>query len=165
MWSVIRWLVLRLAALRWLYKLGGLAFLLPLALFLKTIGLPLLIILAVLAIPVLILLLLFGLPIFLVMIFGSMVVGVLGFVLTIGLAAVKIGLLVVLPLWLMWMIGSKAYAWSCKRRGGGDSGGDSGGDPRGHASGGGGDTGPTSTPSDAGTGPSGASAADGFDAA
>lgn len=161
MWSVIRWLVMRLAALRWLYKLGGLAFLLPLALFLKTIGLPLLIILGVLAIPVLILLLLFGLPIFLVMIVSSMVVGFLGFVLTIGMAAVKIGLLVVLPLWLMWMIGSKVYAWSCKRGGGGDSGGYGGG----HASGGGGDTGPSSTPTDPGPGPSSASAADGFDAA
>ncbi|MEP6495986.1 MAG: hypothetical protein ABJF01_25120 [bacterium] len=121
MWSAIRWLVLRFAALRWLFKLGGLAFLLPIALFLKSIGLPLLIVLAVLAIPVLLLLLLFGLPIFLVMIFGSMVMGILGFVLTLGLAAVKIGLLVVLPIWIMWMICSKTLAWSRKR--GGDSGG------------------------------------------
>ena len=30
MWSAIRWLVLRIAAIRWLFKLGGLAFLLPL---------------------------------------------------------------------------------------------------------------------------------------
>lgn len=151
MWSVIRWLVMRLAALRWLYKLGGLAFLLPLAMFLKTIGLPLLIILGVLAIPVLILLLLFGLPIFLVMLFGSMVVGFLGFVLTIGMAAVKIGLLVVLPIWIMWTIGSKLYGWSCKR-GKGDSGDGDLGDK--------GDTGggPTSTPTDSTTGSTGGSA-------
>ena len=42
MWSAIRWLVLRFAALRWLFKLGGLGLLLPIALLLKTIGLPLL---------------------------------------------------------------------------------------------------------------------------
>jgi hypothetical protein len=165
MWSVIRWLVMRLAALRWLYKLGGLAFLLPLAMFLKTIGLPLLIILGVLAIPVLILLLLFGLPIFLVMLFGSMVVGFLGFVLTIGMAAVKIGLLVVLPLWIMWTIGSKLYGWSCKR-GKGDSGDDEYGG-KGDAGG----TGPSSSPTDSAsgttgsTGSTGTSSAGGFDPA
>ena len=68
MWSAIRWLVLRIAAIRWLFKLGGLAFLLPLALLLKTIGLPLLGVLAVVGDPgLLILLFLFGLPIFLVL--------------------------------------------------------------------------------------------------
>src|ERR1044072_4914395 len=99
MWSVIRWLVLRIAAIRWLFKLGGLAFLLPLALLLKTIGLPLLGVVAVLALPILIILLLFGLPIFLVFIVGSMLMGLIGMVLTIGVAALKIGLFIVLPIW------------------------------------------------------------------
>jgi len=120
MWSAIRWLVLRIAAIRWLFKLGGLAFLLPLALLLKTIGLPLLAVLAVLALPILILLFLFGLPVFLVFIFGSMFMGLIGMVLTLGLAAVKIALFVVLPLWLAWKVGSKLSCWVFKR-GGDDS--------------------------------------------
>jgi len=111
MWSAIRWLVLRIAAIRWLFKLGGLAFLLPLALLLKTIGLPLLMVLGVLALPVLIILLLFGLPIFLVLIFGSMLMGLIGMVVTIGLAALKIGLFVVLPVWLVWaLVGKMRHA-------------------------------------------------------
>jgi hypothetical protein len=120
MWSAIRWLVVRIAAIRWLFKLGGLAFLLPLALLLKTIGLPILMVLAVLAIPVLVILLLFGLPIFLVFIAGSMLMGLIGTVLTIGMAAVKFGLLVVLPIWLMWTIAGKVWNWG-KRKGGDDS--------------------------------------------
>jgi len=120
MWSALRWLVLRIAAVRWLFKLGGLAFLLPLAaLLLKTIGLPILIVLGVLAIPVLAILFLFGLPIFLVLIVGSMLMGLVGMVLSIGLAAVKIGLFVVLPLWLMWTLAGKIWKWGKKN--GGDS--------------------------------------------
>lgn len=119
MWSAIRWLVLRIAAIRWLFKLGGLAFLLPLALLLKTIGLPLLMVLGVLAVPVLIILLLFGLPIFLVLIFGSMLMGLIGMVLTIGVAAVKIGLFVVLPIWLLWTLIGKMRRG--KKNGGDDS--------------------------------------------
>ena len=120
MWSAIRWLVLRIAAIRWLFKLGGLAFLLPLALLLKTIGLPILMVLAVLAIPVLLLLFLFGLPIFLVLIVGSMLMGLIGTVLTIGVAALKIGLFVVLPIWLMWTLGKKMWSWG-KKKGGDDT--------------------------------------------
>jgi hypothetical protein len=139
MWSAIRWLVLRIAAIRWLFKLGGLAFLLPLALLLKTIGLPLLAILSVLALPILILLFLFGLPVFLVLIFGGMFMGLVGFVLTIGMAAIKIGLFVVLPLWLAWKFASKISGWVFKR-GGDDS------KPNGSAP-------PPSTASDSSTGP------------
>ena len=121
MWSALRWLVLRIAAVRWLFKLGGLAFLLPLAaLLLKTIGLPILMVLGVLAIPVLAILFLFGLPIFLVLIVGSMLMGLVGMVLSIGLAAVKIGLFVVLPIWLMWTLAGKLWQWG-KKKDGGDS--------------------------------------------
>ena len=119
MWSAIRWLVLRIAAIRWLFKLGGLAFLLPLALLLKTIGLPLLAVLSVLALPILILLFLFGLPIFLVFIVGGMLMGLIGVVLTIGIAALKIGLFIVLPIWLLWKVGSKLSCWIFKRGDGG----------------------------------------------
>ena len=126
MWSAIRWLVLRIAAIRWVLKLGGLAFLLPLAaLLLKTIGLPILMVLGVLAIPVLAILFLFGLPIFLVFIVGSMLMGLVGMVLSIGLAAVKIGLFVVLPIWLMWTLAGKIWKWGKKTDGGDSSAADS----------------------------------------
>ena len=126
MWSAIRWLVLRIAAIRWVLKLGGLAFLLPLAaLLLKTIGLPILMVLGVLAIPVLAILFLFGLPIFLVFIVGSMLMGLVGMVLSIGLAAVKIGLFVVLPIWLMWTLAGKIWKWGKKTDGGDSSSADS----------------------------------------
>ena len=121
MWAAIRWLVLRIVAARWLFKLGGLAFLLPLAMLLKTIGLPLLGVLAILALPILVLLFLFGLPIFLVFVAGGLFMGMIGVVLTIGLAAIKIGLFVVLPIWLIWMLFSKLF-----RRGGGTNGGTNG---------------------------------------
>ena len=121
MWSAIRWLVLRIVAARWLFKLGGLAFLLPLAMLLKTIGLPLLGVLAILALPILVLLFLFGLPIFLVFVAGGLFMGMIGMVLTMGLAAIKIGLFVVLPIWLIWKLFSKLF-----RRGGGTNGGTNG---------------------------------------
>lgn len=120
MWSAIRWIVLRLAAIRWLFKLGWLGMLVPIVLLLKTIGLPLLGILSIVAIPLLILLFLFGLPIILVLVFGGLVMGFLGFVLTIGLAAVKIGLFVVLPIWLMVVVGRKLFCWMFKRGDGGN---------------------------------------------
>lgn len=120
MWAAIRWLVLRLAAVRWLFKLSGLALLLPLALVLKTIGLPLLAVLSIVGLPILFLLLIFGLPIFLVLLVGGLVMGVLGVVLTIGIAAVKIGLFVVLPLWLAWAVGSRVYHWIVGGRNGGE---------------------------------------------
>ena len=114
MWSAIRWLVLRLVAARWLFKLSGLALLIPIAMLLKTIGLPLLGVLSVLALPVLILLFVFGLPIFLVLVVGGLFMGILGVVLTMGLVAIKIGLFIVLPVWLVWTLFSKLF----RRRGG-----------------------------------------------
>ena len=146
MWSAIRWLVLRIAAIRWLFKLGGLAFLLPLALLLKTIGLPLLGILSVLALPILILLFLFGLPIFLVFIFGGMLMGLIGLVVTIGVAALKVGLFVVLPIWLVWKLAGKLWGWTCKRNGGRDPGSSDSPPPSSGASGP--STGPISDPLD-----------------
>ncbi len=114
MWSVISRLLLRVAALRWLFKLGGLGLLLPIAFLLKTVGLPLLGVLGVLAVPVLILLFIFGLPIFLVLMVGGMLMALLGVALTVGIAALKLGLFVVLPMWLVWMLVSKI---SCRSRG------------------------------------------------
>lgn len=117
MWSAIRWVVLQLAAIRWLFKLGGLAFLIPIVLLLKAIGLPALAVLSIVAIPLLILLFLFGLPIFLVLMAGGAIMGLLSLVVTIGVAALKIGVFVVLPIWLTW----KLFSWIFRRGNGGSS--------------------------------------------
>lgn len=127
MWSAIRWLVLRIAAVRWLFKLGWLGALIPIALLLKSIGLPLLAILAVVAIPVLMLLFLFGLPIFLVMIVGGAFMGLVSFALMIGLAALKFAIFVVLPIWLIWKLCRTIWHWGSKR--GGDAGPETGSPP------------------------------------
>src|SRR6185503_11570274 len=115
MWSAIQWLVVRIAAIRWFLKLGWLGLLIPIVLLLKTIGIPVLAVLSIIAIPILILLVLFGLPIFLVLIFGGLFIGFLGFVLTIGVAALKIALFVVLPIWLVWKLVTKVFCWGKRR--------------------------------------------------
>jgi len=115
MWSAIRWLVFQLAAIRWIFKLGGLAFLIPIVLLLKAIGLPVLAVLSIVAIPLLILLFLFGLPIFLVLMAGGAIMGLLSLVVTIGVAALKFGIFVVLPIWLTW----KLFSWIFRRGNGG----------------------------------------------
>jgi hypothetical protein len=112
MLSFISRLVVRIAAIRWVFKLGGLGLLLPIALLLKTIGLPVLFVLMVLALPVLALLFLFGLPIILVMVFGGMLMGLMGMVLSIGIAAIKFGLFVILPIWLLWRL----VCWIFRKR-------------------------------------------------
>ena len=117
MWSAIRWIVLRLIALRWFFKLGWLGLLVPIAMILKVIGLPLLAVLSVIALPLLALLFLFGLPIFLVLAVGGLIMGALAFLLVIGVAALKFALFVVLPIWLVWMISSKLLSVVCRRRG------------------------------------------------
>ena len=71
MLAFITRLVAQLAMIRWLFKLGGLALLIPLAALLKTIGLPVLLVLMVVGAPILALLFLFGLPIFAVLAVGG----------------------------------------------------------------------------------------------
>ena len=113
MWSLLKWLAMRLAVVRWLFKvLGGLAVFVPIALLLKTIGLPVLIILGILALPVLFVLFLFGLPIFLVLLVGGMAMGVLFAAMAFGLMALKFAVFVVLPLWLVWRL----FAWMFRGR-------------------------------------------------
>ena len=43
-----------------------------------------------------------------------------GAVLTLGIAAIKIGIFVVLPIWLMLVVGRKLFCWIFKRGNGGD---------------------------------------------
>jgi hypothetical protein len=108
---------MQLAAIRWLFKLGGLALLLPIAALLKAIGIPVLAVLSIVAIPVIILLFLFGLPIFLVLIAGGAIVGVIGFAMMGLLIAAKIFIFVVLPIMLI----VKLVKWIFGRRRGDDS--------------------------------------------
>lgn len=115
-WSLIKWLAMRIAPLRWLFKIAGMAIFVPIALLLKTIGLPLLLILGVLALPILFFLFLFGLPIFLVLAAGGAIIGLLFAILSVGLVAIKIALVVVLPIWLIWKIVSWIF---CRRKNGG----------------------------------------------
>jgi hypothetical protein len=115
-------LVAQLAMIRWLFKLGGLALLLPLAALLKVIGLPILLILMVIGAPILILLFLFGLPIFAVLAVGGLLIGLVVMLLTIGVAALKFAIFVVLPIWLMWKLA--CWVWKGtfgRRKPGGDT--------------------------------------------
>ena len=108
MWALIKWLVMKLALVRWLFKiLGGFGFLIPLALLLKSIGWPILMVLGVLALPVLFFLFLFGLPIFLVIIVGGMIMSGLFAVLSFGLVVLKFALFVGLPIWITF----KLFSW------------------------------------------------------
>lgn len=121
MWSFISRIVLRLAAIRWLFKLGGLGLLIPIAFILKTIGLPVLLILAVVALPVLALLFLFGLPVFLVLMLGGLFMGIVGVVLAMGVMALKFALFVVLPIWLLFKLMGWIFRGFSRRPGkGGD---------------------------------------------
>lgn len=121
MWSAIRWLLLRIAAIRWVFKLGWLGLLIPIAFLLKAIGLPLLIILFILALPILLMLFVFGLPIFLVVMAGGAFMGLVSMVLTLSFAVLKIAVLVVLPIWLLFAL----WSW-IRRPSKGDKGSDGG---------------------------------------
>ena len=117
MWAIIKWLVMKLAVVRWILKiLGGFGVLLPIALLLKSIGWPILLVLGVLLLPVLVVLFLFGLPIFLVLIVGSMIMSFVFAVLSFGMVVLKFAITVVLPIFLVW----KAVSWMFRKRNGGD---------------------------------------------
>ena len=105
MFAFIRWIVVKLAVVRLLWRLiGGLGLFLPLAFLLKFVGLPALMVLGVLAIPLFFVLLIIGLPIFLVVAVGGLFLGFLFMALTLGLVALKVALFVVLPIWVVWQI-------------------------------------------------------------
>ena len=106
MWAILKWLAMRLAIVRWILKILGFLAFLPIAFILKAVGLPILIVLAVLALPIFFLLFLFGLPIFLVFAAGALAMGVLFAALAFGVFALKIGIFVVLPVWLLWRLAS-----------------------------------------------------------
>jgi hypothetical protein len=111
MWSAIKWVLLRIAAIRWIFKLGWLGVLIPIAFLLKAIGLPLLLILLVLALPILFMFFVFGLPVFLVVLAGGAFMGLVSFVLTLSFAVLKIAIFVVLPIWLVFAIAPRIARW------------------------------------------------------
>jgi len=93
----------------------GLMLLVPAAILLAVVGLPVALVIGILALPVLIVLFLVGLPLLIV---GGVVVGILGAVfgilmafLSVGFVALKLALLVLVPLTLI--------AWIVKRLVGG----------------------------------------------
>ena len=118
MWVLVKSLIVKWALLRYvLGSLGGLLALAPIAWLLKVIGVPLLIILGIIAIPLLILLAAIGLPIAAVLAIGTMIIALLGMLLSMGLVVVKILIFVVLPILAIWAL----YRWvmaTTKPRGG-----------------------------------------------
>lgn len=102
MWSILKTLLVQgILARTALRSFGWLAWLLPLGFLLKWVGLPLLAVLLVLALPVLVLLVAIGLPIFVVILFGSMLMALVGTLLTVGIAVAKVLIPVLLVLWLV----------------------------------------------------------------
>lgn len=105
MLGFIKWLVVKLAVVRMLWKLiGGLGLFLPLAFLLKLVGLPALLVLGVLALPLLFVLFIIGLPIFLVFAVGGVFLAFVFMALTLGLMALKVALFVALPIWVVWQM-------------------------------------------------------------
>ena len=91
MWTILKTLLIQgVLARTALRSFGWLAWLLPLGFLLKWVGLPLLAVLSVLALPVLVLLVAIGLPLFVVFLFGSMLMAVVGTLLTVGIALAKV---------------------------------------------------------------------------
>ena len=119
MWAMLKWVITRIALLRWILgSLGSLGILIPILALLKAIGLPVLIVLAIVALPILIVLLVIGLPIFLVLICGAILLGIAWAFLTVGAVVIKPLLIVVLPMMVMgyclwWLLAGR-------KRGGGE---------------------------------------------
>ena len=107
MWSLLTSLLAKFALLKILLKsFGSLALLLPLALLLKAIGWPVLVVLLVLALPVILMLALFGLPLLGIALVGGALLSIVFWVLSVGLAVLKIVLPIVVIVWLVrWMMG------------------------------------------------------------
>ena len=119
MWAMLKYLITRIALLRWILgSLGSLGALIPILMLLKAIGLPVLIVLAVIALPILLVLLLIGLPVFLVLICGAILLGIAWAFLTVGAVVIKPLLIVVLPMMVMgyglW------WLFAGRKRGGGE---------------------------------------------
>jgi hypothetical protein len=109
MWVLLKSLLAKWALFKILLKgLGSLAWLLPLALILKAIGLPALIVLAILALPLFLVLLILGLPMIFVVMSGVVILAGIFFLLSLGIAVLKIAIPIIIVYWLFkWIWGSK----------------------------------------------------------
>ncbi|MCC6929207.1 MAG: hypothetical protein IT359_09480 [Gemmatimonadaceae bacterium] len=105
MWVLLKSLLAKWAILKLVLKaFGSLGWLLPLAVLLKALGLPFLLMLALLAIPLLFVLALIGLPFLLVTLVGGVLVTLTLWIVSIGVAALKISIPLILVYWVLrWM--------------------------------------------------------------
>jgi len=102
MWTLLKSLLTKWALFKVLLRtLGSLAWLIPIALILKAIGLPMLILLAILALPIFIILAVIGLPFILVLVVGGLLIAGFFFLLSLGLAALKIAIPIMIIVWLV----------------------------------------------------------------
>lgn len=109
MWAILKTLLAQWAIWKLLLRsVGSLAWLIPLGLILKAVGLPALVLLAVLALPLLLVLLVLGLPIILVVIMGGLLLSATMALVSLGVAALKIAVPVIL-VWvvLRWLLSSR----------------------------------------------------------
>jgi hypothetical protein len=116
------WLALKALLLRWALgrSFGGLFSVLlmlafPLAGVLKVIGLPLLIVLAIVGFPILLLLFVIGLPILLVVATVGVLMTIVGSLLAVGIAFLKIAI----PVVLLFIVLRWIWRRVCARRGDG----------------------------------------------
>lgn len=109
MWAILKTLLAQWAIWKLLLRsVGSLAWLIPLGLILKAVGLPALMLLAVLALPLFLVLVVLGLPIILVVIMGGLLLSATMALVSLGVAALKIAVPVVL-VWvvLRWLLSSR----------------------------------------------------------
>jgi hypothetical protein len=105
MWAMLKTLLAHgLLAKSLVRSVGWLAWLLPIGFLLKVIGWPIILVLGVLAAPVLILLFIIGLPIFAVILVGSLLMSLVGVLLTVGITLLKFAIPVLLIYWVVrWL--------------------------------------------------------------
>ena len=108
---LLRWLAGLFGCIPWILRAVLAVLFVPVAFVLKLIGIPIMMVLSVLAIPVFLVLLVMGLPIFLVLAAGGAIMGLMFAVLSIGFAALKIFLFIVLPVLICMKLASWIFGW------------------------------------------------------
>jgi len=108
---VLRWLASMFGGVPWIIRAVLALLFVPVAFVLKLIGIPIMVVLSVLAIPVFLVLLVMGLPIILVLAAGGALMGLMFAVLSIGFAALKIFIFIVLPILIVLKLASWIFGW------------------------------------------------------
>ena len=112
---LLRWLAGLFGGIPWIARAILAVLFVPVAFVLKLIGIPIMLVLSVLAIPVFLVLLVMGLPIFLVLAGGGAIMGLMFAVLSIGFAALKIFLFIVLPVLICVKLASWVFGWERRK--------------------------------------------------